>query len=47
MKIAVVSDNGENISKHYGTAQKYIVYSVEDGKITGRSKMVRLPAARY
>jgi predicted Fe-Mo cluster-binding NifX family protein len=36
LKIAVVSDNGENISKHYGMAQKYIVYSVEDGKVTGR-----------
>ena len=34
MKIAVVSDDGKNISQHFGRAPYYVVVTVEDGKIT-------------
>ncbi len=36
MKIAVITDDGETISMHFGRAQYYAVYTVEDGQITGR-----------
>ena len=36
MKIAVVSNDGEIISAHFGRAQYYVVITVEDGQITGR-----------
>jgi predicted Fe-Mo cluster-binding NifX family protein len=35
MKIAVVSDDGKTISRHFGRAQYYVVFTVEDGEITG------------
>ena len=33
MKIAVVTDDGNTISQHFGRASMYAVYTVEDGKI--------------
>ncbi len=36
MKIAVVSDDGENISQHFGRAQHYVVLTIENGEVTGR-----------
>lgn len=33
MKIAIVSDDGKRISKHFGRAVYYSIYTVEDGKI--------------
>ena len=36
MKIAVVSDDGINVSQHYGRAPFYAVFTVEEGKITAR-----------
>jgi predicted Fe-Mo cluster-binding NifX family protein len=36
MKIAVVSDDGINVSQHYGRAPYYAVFTVEDGKIGAR-----------
>ena len=33
MKIAVVTDNGESISQHFGRAPYYVVFSVENGRI--------------
>ena len=35
MKIAVVTDDEKIISAHFGKASKYVVYSVENGKISG------------
>ena len=32
-KIAVVTDDGKNISPHFGRATKYAVLTVEDGRI--------------
>lgn len=36
MKIAVVTDDEKTISAHFGRAQYYVVFSVEDGKVTGQ-----------
>ena len=36
MKIAIVTDDGEKISAHFGSAQKCAVYEVVDGQIVGR-----------
>jgi predicted Fe-Mo cluster-binding NifX family protein len=39
MKIAIASDDGLNISQHFGRAAYYIVYTIENDKIV--SKEVR------
>ncbi|MBP8974203.1 MAG: dinitrogenase iron-molybdenum cofactor biosynthesis protein [Anaerolineae bacterium] len=36
MKIAVVTDNGQTISAHFGRAPYYLVFTVEDGAIRRR-----------
>ncbi|MAT98282.1 MAG: dinitrogenase iron-molybdenum cofactor biosynthesis protein [Anaerolineaceae bacterium] len=36
MKIAIVTDDGEKISAHFGRAMKYVVITFEDGRITSR-----------
>jgi len=36
MKIAVVTDDEETISAHFGRAQYYVVFTVEDGKVSGQ-----------
>lgn len=33
MKIAIVTDDGKRISKHFGRGAYYSVYTIEDGKI--------------
>ena len=38
MKIAFVSDNGENISAHFGRAPYYVVVEIEDKKEVSREK---------
>jgi predicted Fe-Mo cluster-binding NifX family protein len=36
MKIAVLTDDGKTISRHFGRAHYYQVFTIEDGKITGQ-----------
>lgn len=36
MKIAVISDDGNTISQHFGRAPLYAVVTVEDGKIVSK-----------
>lgn len=36
MKVAVVSDDGKNISQHFGRAPFYIVFTIENGKVVNR-----------
>ena len=36
MKIAVITENGKTISQHFGRAPYYLVFTIEDGKITNR-----------
>ncbi|MEX1247778.1 MAG: NifB/NifX family molybdenum-iron cluster-binding protein [Anaerolineales bacterium] len=34
MKIAVITDDGKTISRHFGRAHNYLVLTIEDGKIS-------------
>jgi len=36
MKIAIVTDDGESISAHFGRARSYAVVTVENGVVVGR-----------
>jgi predicted Fe-Mo cluster-binding NifX family protein len=36
MKIALVSDNGKNVSQHFGRARYYVVVTVENGQEMNR-----------
>ena len=36
MKIAVVTDDGENISQHFGRARYYAVFTIEQDKIVNK-----------
>jgi len=36
MKIAVVSDDLQTISAHFGRAQYYLIYTVENGQVAGQ-----------
>jgi predicted Fe-Mo cluster-binding NifX family protein len=36
MKIAAVSDNGTTVSQHFGRAQLYVVFTIEEGKIISK-----------
>lgn len=42
MKIAIVSDDGQTISRHFGRAKKYIVYSCEQDNITERKTIPKI-----
>ena len=35
MKIAVASVTGQDVSAHFGSAPKFVIFTVSDGKITG------------
>jgi len=39
MKIAIVSDDGQTISKHFGRAENYVVVSLERGNIVERKSV--------
>jgi predicted Fe-Mo cluster-binding NifX family protein len=36
MKIGIVTDDGMNVSPHFGRAQFYLVYDLQNGKIAGK-----------
>jgi predicted Fe-Mo cluster-binding NifX family protein len=36
MKIAIVTDDGQSISRHFGRALSYLVYTIEDGAVIHR-----------
>lgn len=38
MNIAVVTEDEVTISQHFGRAPYYMVYTVEDGKVTGKER---------
>jgi predicted Fe-Mo cluster-binding NifX family protein len=42
MKIAVVTDDEQTVSQHFGRAQYYLVFTVEDGEITARERRDKL-----
>ena len=41
MKIAIVSDDHQTISAHFGRAQFYEVFTIDAGKVTARKTLVR------
>ena len=41
MKIAVVTDDHQTISAHFGRAQYYEIFTIEAGKVTNRETIVR------
>lgn len=41
MKIAIVTNDGETISQHFGRSMYYKIYSIEDGKITNQEMRQR------
>jgi predicted Fe-Mo cluster-binding NifX family protein len=47
MKIAFVTDDGENVSAHFGRATHYLVVDVENGKETGRELREKLGHAHF
>ena len=47
MKIAVVSDDEMTISQHFGRASLYMVFTVEDGKITGKEKRNKMGHSHF
>jgi predicted Fe-Mo cluster-binding NifX family protein len=47
MKIAVITDDGNTISQHFGRAQYYLVATVENGKITARELREKLGHAQF
>jgi predicted Fe-Mo cluster-binding NifX family protein len=42
MKIAVITDDEKTISQHFGRAPFYMVFTVDDGKITARERRDKL-----
>jgi predicted DNA-binding protein (UPF0251 family)/predicted Fe-Mo cluster-binding NifX family protein len=47
MKIAVVTDDEITISQHFGRASWYVVYTVENGKITGKDKRPKMGHSHF
>jgi predicted Fe-Mo cluster-binding NifX family protein len=42
MKLAIITDDGYSISKHFGRAAYYQVLTIEDGKVTNREMREKL-----
>lgn len=42
MKIALITDDGKNISQHFGRASHYMVLTIEEGKIVNREMRNKL-----
>jgi predicted Fe-Mo cluster-binding NifX family protein len=42
MKIALITDNGQTISQHFGRAPYYLVVTIENGQETGREMRDKL-----
>ena len=47
MKIAVVADDEITISQHFGRASLYIVFTIQDGKITGKEKRPKMGHSHF
>ncbi len=43
MKIAVVSNNGKRVSRHYGMARQFVVLTVENGEVIARDMRPKRP----
>ena len=47
MKIAVITENGQTISQHFGRAPYYLVVTIENGQIVSREKRDKLGHAHF
>ncbi len=47
MKIAVITDDGNTISQHFGRAQYYLVATVENGEITDHELREKLGHSQF
>ncbi|MGA8905956.1 MAG: NifB/NifX family molybdenum-iron cluster-binding protein [Candidatus Bathyarchaeia archaeon] len=47
MKVALVSDNGKNVSQHFGRARYYVVVTVENGQEVNREVRDKLGHSHF
>lgn len=47
MKIAAITDDGKSISRHFGRALYYMVFTVEDGEIVERAMREKAGHAQF
>lgn len=47
MKIAVITDDGRLISRHFGRAPYYLVLTVENGQVVGRETRPKLGHTQF
>jgi predicted Fe-Mo cluster-binding NifX family protein len=47
MKIAVITDDGKKISKHFGRASQYLVVSIEEGRVISHELRPKLGHAHF
>jgi predicted Fe-Mo cluster-binding NifX family protein len=47
MKIAVITEDEVTISQHFGRAPWYLVFSVENGQITGKEKRAKMSHSHF
>ncbi len=47
MKIAVVTDDEITICQHFGRASLYMVFTAQDGKITGKEKRLKMGHSHF
>ena len=47
MKIAVITDDEQSVSQHFGRAPYYLVVTVEGGKVVGRERRDKLGQAHF
>jgi predicted Fe-Mo cluster-binding NifX family protein len=47
MKIALITDDGENISQHFGRAQYYLVVNITDNLITNREMREKIGHGQF
>lgn len=47
MKIAVITDDGKTISRHFGRAHYYLVLTIEEGKVANREMRAKLGHSHF
>ena len=47
MKLAIITDDGTTVSKHFGRAGYYLVVSLESGQIASREMRAKLGHAQF
>ncbi len=47
MKIAIITDDGKTISRHFGRATHYLVVTIEDGRETSREMREKLGHGQF